>query len=54
MMGMMEAMEARKQKSLRNSEMENKKIQQYVGAQEALREIQRIWSNHGESKIWND
>ncbi len=53
-MQMLEAMEMRKQKEVRNYEVANKKIQQYVGAQEAVREIQRIWSNIADTKIWSD
>jgi len=35
-------------------EMEQKRINQYVGAQEALKEIHRVWSSHQDSKIWSD
>ncbi len=53
-MQMLEAMEGRKQKELRNYEIASKKIQQYVGAQEAIKEVQRIWSNIADTKIWTD
>lgn len=29
-------------------------VQQYIGAEQAIKELQRIWSNLGESKIWMD
>jgi hypothetical protein len=51
---MLEAMEGRKQKALQQYEVANKQIQQYVGAQEAVKEIQRIWSNWGDPKVWTD
>ncbi len=54
MIQMMEAMEGRKSKAMNQYEVANKQIQQYIGAQEALKEIQRIWSNHSDSKIWTD
>lgn len=54
MIQMMSAMEQRKNKALQQYEMSQKQINQYVGAQEALREIQRVWSNLADTKIWND
>lgn len=54
MMNMMSAMEQRKAKAVSQFEMAQKQINQYVGAQEALREIQRIWSNLADTKIWSD
>lgn len=51
---MLEAMEGRKAKALQQFEVANKQIQQYVGAIEAVRETQRIWSNIADTKIWSD
>lgn len=51
---MMEAMEARKQKAAAQLEMAQKQVHQYVGAQEAVKEISRIWSNYMDKKIWSD
>jgi len=51
---MLQAMEGRKQKAVQQYEIANKQIQQYVGAQEAVKEIQRIWSNIADTKIWSD
>ncbi len=52
--GMLESMEGRKQKAVAQFESAKKQIDQYIGAQEATREIQRIWSNLAETKIWHD
>ncbi len=51
---MLEAMEGRKQKAVQQYEVSNKQIQQYVGAIEAVREVERIWSNLADTKIWSD
>jgi len=51
---MLEAMEGRKQKALMQFETANKQIQQYVGAMEATKEIERVWSNLMDTKIWTD
>lgn len=52
--GIIEGMAIRKQKAIQQYEMSRKQIDQYVGAEEAVREIERIWSNLGDSKIWRD
>ena len=44
----------RKQKALHKFEMARKQIDQYTGAEEAVKEIQRIWSNEADQKIWRD
>lgn len=54
MIGMLESMEKRKQKALAQMQSAQKQVEQYIGAQEATKEIQRIWSNLAETKIWSD
>ena len=49
---MLEAMDARQQKAINTMEIAKKQNDQYIGAKEALKEIQRIWANFNESKIW--
>ena len=51
---MKEAMEARQAKALNQIEIGKKQNDQYIGAIEALKEIQRIQSNWGDSKLWQD
>jgi len=51
---MKEAMEARQAKALNQIEIGKKQNDQYIGAIEALKEIQRIHSNWGDSKLWQD
>jgi hypothetical protein len=51
---MLEAMDARQQKAINTMEIAKKQNDQYIGAKEALKEIQRIWANFNESKIWQD
>ncbi len=54
MVSTMQALETRKQKAIAQFELANKQTQQYVGAQEMLREIQKLWSNLADTKIWAD
>jgi hypothetical protein len=54
LMMMLEAMDARQAKAINQMEIAKKQNDQYIGAKEALKEIQRIWANFNESKIWND
>lgn len=54
MISMLDAMAARKAKAMNQYEVANKQIQQYIGAEEAVREVQRIWSNLADTKIWSD
>jgi hypothetical protein len=51
---MLSAMEKRKAKSDAIRASEEQKVQQYIGAIEATKEIERIWSNHMTTKIWKD
>jgi len=51
---MITSMEQRKAKAMNQVEMATKQVQQYVGAIEAMRESERIWSNFNDPKIWND
>lgn len=51
---MLDAMENRKAKAMSQYEMANKQIQQYIGAVEATKEIERVWSNLMDTKIWSD
>lgn len=54
MVHLMNNMENRKQlaaNSAKNAEMQ---MHQYTGAQHALAEIQRIWSNLQDTKVWKD
>ena len=54
MHGIMEGMALRKQKALQSYEMAKKQIDQYVGAEEAVREVQRIWANLADTQIWRN
>lgn len=51
---MISAMENRKQKAIAKHAAEEQKIQQYVGAIEAVREVERVWSNLMDKKVWRD
>ena len=54
MMGIMQGMEARKQKAMQQAQLAQNQINQYVGAQQAVAEVQRIWSNLQDTKLWRD
>jgi len=54
MQQMLDSMEQRKAKALAQAQHAQKQIDQYVGAQEAIRETQRVWSNLNDAKIWVD
>ncbi len=51
---MLQAMEKRKNAAINAFEMNRKQIDQYLGAEQAVREIQRVWSNLMDPKIWRD
>lgn len=48
------AMQKRKSDAMQKFEMSRKQIDQYLGAEQAVRELQRIWSNLMDPKIWRD
>lgn len=50
--GMLDSMAQRQNKSQIMADNSAKQVQQYIGAQEAIREVQRIWSNLDNPKIW--
>lgn len=51
---MLNSMEQRKVAAIQKYEMAKKQTDQYIGAIEALREVERIWSNHATPKTWHD
>jgi hypothetical protein len=51
---MLSAMTERKQKAEAKRIEAERQVHQYVGALEATREIERIWSNHMTKKVWKD
>lgn len=54
MMNLVNSLEGRKQKAMQSLEMNTRMVNQYIGAGEALKEIQRIWSNLQDTKVWRD
>lgn len=52
--GMLEAMAMRENKARNTMDAAAKQVQQYIGAQEGVREVERIWSNLMDTKIWRD
>ena len=54
MTGMRDAISARKVKSLQERALAEQKVQQYIGAEESHREMERVWSNLMTSTTWND
>jgi hypothetical protein len=50
----LKAMETRKAKALSIHDAEEQKVQQYIGAIQAVKEIERLWSNHMAEKTWKD
>jgi len=53
-MGMIQSMEQRKQKAVNQVQVGQKQVDQYIGALEAVREMERIWSNWGTPQTWRD
>lgn len=51
---MIQSIEFRKNKAFNQMNMSTKQHDQYIGALEALRESERVWSNHATPKTWND
>jgi len=51
---MLTAIQTRKAKALSQYELAQKQVNQYVGAEEAVREITRVWANHADAQIWRD
>lgn len=54
LVGILEGMTQRQMKAQQQLELANRQVQQYIGAQEAVREVQRIWANLATTKIWKD
>lgn len=54
LLSIMAGMASRKQKALAQFEFARKQVEQYTGAEEGVKEIQRIWSNLADEKIWRD
>jgi hypothetical protein len=48
------SMEKRRNDAQAKFEMSRNQIQQYLGAEQAIKEVQRIWSNLLDPKIWRD
>jgi hypothetical protein len=48
------SMQKRKNDAMQKFEMSRKQIDQYLGAEQAVKEMQRIWSNLMDPKIWKD
>lgn len=51
-LSMMKAMAGRKAAAEAKRDKMHTQVMQYTGAEEALREVQRIWSNMGDKNIW--
>lgn len=51
---MRDALAQRKAKAMQEYEIAKKKVDQYIGAEEAIAEQERIWSNWADAKIWHD
>lgn len=54
MVNLMNSMAQRQQKTVQKAELLRRQADQYLGAMEGLKEIQRIWSNLYDTKIWKD
>lgn len=54
LMSMLSAMGRRKMEAMQKFEMTRKQIDQYLGAEQAVKEVSRIWSNLMDPKIWKD
>ena len=54
MMSILAGMEDRRQKALMKMQTSSKAVEQYTGGIEAMKEVQRVWSNFGDEKIWRD
>lgn len=52
--GIMDGMSARKAKAMSQLEISQRQVQQYIGAEEAVKEVSRIWSNLMDKKVWRD
>jgi hypothetical protein len=52
MISMAQNLENRKQQAAAKAQALQAQVQQYIGAQEAIKEVQKIWSNMGDSAIW--
>lgn len=54
MQSMLTAMAKRRNEATQKAQMAQKQIDQYLGAEQAVREVSRIWSNLMDPKIWRD
>lgn len=54
MLQMLGGMEKRKNEAAQKAQLSQKQVDQYLGAEMAIREIQRIWSNHQDTQIWQN
>lgn len=54
MINILKGMADRRNKAMQKYEMAKKQIDQYLGAEEAVKEIQKVWSNLMDPKIWRD
>jgi hypothetical protein len=52
MLSMMKAMQQRRVAAEAKRDKMHTQVMQYTGAEEALREVQRIWANMGDKNIW--
>lgn len=52
MISMMTAMKGRKLAAENKRDKLHAQVMQYTGAEEAIREVQRIWANMGDQNIW--
>ena len=50
--GMLESMAARQAKAQNTADGALKQVQQYIGAAEGIREVERIWSNLAVPQVW--
>lgn len=54
MVSLMNAMSQRHQATIQKANLLQRQADQYTGAMEGLKEVQRIWSNLQDSKVWRD
>lgn len=54
MAGIQQSMASRRNKAQQELDLASRKVQQYIGAQEAMMEIERIWSNLQTTTQWRD
>lgn len=54
MMSLMTALDNRHQKAVMVYQNAERTLNQYLGAKEALKEVQRVWSNLQDTKVWRD